>query len=110
MFSKNYDPGKNYCFIEYTWASNRNKNMILIFADGEYPTDLIVRGSVHFSLAGWHKFVTDIDPVDLAPTRIIEDEPNIKANRAKLTEKVLQEVYKMREALWENVPSDSDSN
>ena len=63
MFSKKYDRKKNYCFMEYTWAANKKKKMILVFADGKYPTDLIVQGAVDYAFNGWYKFVADLDPV-----------------------------------------------
>jgi hypothetical protein len=108
MFSKSYDAEENYCFMEYTEAVNQQKKMILLFADGKYPSDLITDESVQFDLGSWHKFIKQTDCLDLAPTRVAEESANIQPNLEKLKLRLVEEMYGVRLSLWEGVPGDLD--
>ncbi|HYJ84591.1 MAG TPA: hypothetical protein VEW46_00880 [Pyrinomonadaceae bacterium] len=108
MFRKSYQPDENYCFIEYSQAVGKNKGMILLFADGEHPADLITKVAVRFELLDWYKRIGGDDCLDLGPTRVAEEAINIKPNLEKLKEKLIEKVNDTRVALWEGVPGDLD--
>lgn len=106
MFSKHWPPEPNYCFDEYSGACAENKKMVLIFANGLHPGDMIVRTAVDAKFNDWYDYMRGADCVDLQPTRISEQATNIELNRDKLKKGVVEKVYELRKQVWENVPAD----
>lgn len=106
MFSKQYPLEPNYCFDEYSDACAENKKMVLVFANGLHPGDMIIKTAVQSKFNAWYDYMWEADCVDLQPTRISEQSNNIEKNRDKLREKFVEKVQELRKQVWESVPSD----
>src|SRR5262249_28029274 len=106
MFSKRYDDRTNYCFMEYERAVATNKQMILLFADGVHPQDLIPEEDALFDLDRWYQFVRGADCIDLESTRMAEHSSNIAMCHDKLKKRLVEQVQAFRSNLWESVPGD----
>jgi hypothetical protein len=108
MFSTHYDSGKNYCYQEYSMACGLQKKMIYLFANGQHPDDLIPEDAAHFELDSWYQYVLGADCVAFDPTVVSDQSANIPVNRAKLKDRLVESVQKVREALWNDAPGDLD--
>jgi hypothetical protein len=108
MFSKQYPIDPNYCFDEYSGACSEQKKMVLIFANGLHPGDMIIKTAVQSKFNAWYDYMHGADCVDLQPTRISEQAMNIQTNRDKLTKGVVEKLQELRKEILESVPGDLD--
>lgn len=107
MFSNVYPAAENYCFTEYTQAAEENKRILMLFANGAWPDDLIDDVDVPFDLDDWYQFVRGAALMFLEPTSFNDEyNKNGPLIKAKLKNPLLAQVKQARDALWENAPAD----
>jgi hypothetical protein len=107
MFSKAYAGKDNFCFDEFRQAIAAKKPTIYIFADGTHPKDLIPPVDTLGTVYKWHKVIREGGVVNIQFTRTSAESGYISPNNAVISEKVIEQVGVLRNAMFNDIPADT---